>query len=62
MSGSFFQSCLRAAAMSAFQQDQASWGRTIGQGEAAVEWQGRAVLSLRQMLMDRYMRLKMAAI
>ena len=53
---------IRADAIGTLQQDMASWGRTIGQGEMAVEYQAKQLKGLRQTVIDQYARLRVAAI
>ncbi len=53
---------IRADAIGTLQQDMASWGRTIGQGEMAVEYQAKQQKSLRQQLIDQYARRRTAAV
>lgn len=44
---------VRADALGTFSQDQASWGRTIGAGELAVEWTGKMPQNMRQRIIAR---------
>ena len=53
---------VRADAIGTFQQDTAAWGRTIGAGDMAVEYQGKQIKSMRQQVVDEYRRARTAAI
>lgn len=53
---------VRADAIGTFQQDLANWGRTVGQGDMAVEFQGKMAKSYRQTVIDEYRRARFAAV
>lgn len=53
---------VRADALGTFSQDQASWGRTIGAGELAVEWTGKMPQNMRQRIIANYARKRTAAV
>lgn len=53
---------VRADAIGTFQQDQASWGRTVGAGDMAAEFQGKALKSFRKEVIDEFRRRRAAAI
>lgn len=51
-----------AYALSMFQQEQASYGRTLGAAEGAFEWSGKALAQLRRDVMDHYAKTYKAAV
>ena len=53
---------VRADALGTFAQDQASYGRTIGAGELAVEWTGKMPQNMRQRIIGDYRRARTAAV
>lgn len=53
---------VRADAIGTYQQDLASWGRSIGAGEMAVEYQGKQAAQYRQQVVEEYRRKRTAAV
>ena len=53
---------VRADAIGTFEQDLASWSRTIGAGEMAVEYQGKMAAQYRQQVVNEYRRFRTAAV
>lgn len=53
---------VRADALASFAQDQASWGRTIGAGDLAVEYTGKMPATMRQRIVNHYQRKRSAAV
>lgn len=52
----------RAEAIAAYTQEGAGWGRIIGQGEGAREFDGRDLTSLRKSMTAQYQRVRMAVV
>src|SRR5579883_436978 len=53
---------VRADAIAAYTQDLAAWGKSIGSAEMQVEFQGKAIQSLRQRVERNYRRRMVAAV
>jgi len=51
-----------AEALAGYQQERSGYGRTIGTGEAQVEFTGKALDALRKYVVDHYQRLRIATI
>lgn len=53
---------VRADAIASFTQDLAAWGRNVGSGETAAEFQGKALEGLRKSVCQNYRRTRLAAV
>lgn len=51
-----------AEALAGYHQEKSGYGRTIGTGEAQVEFTGKALDSLRRYVVDHYQRLRIATV
>ena len=51
-----------AEAISTYQQEQSSWGRSVGQGDGAVEFRGTDLAAMRKSMVDRYRTVLMGVV